>query len=164
MEKRKTQLKQLLIFCLCILFSWNFQLNTAEAFSGQVIQKGAIGDDVIELQSRLQYLGYFKGKVNGVFGWSTYWALRNFQSAFGMPIDGLAGGSTKAKLVQASKYNEQTVKRAINHGANPSNNAGNGTRRTAARQTNSNLKPTEANTPKGFSQNDIQLMANAVYG
>ncbi|HHY21857.1 MAG TPA: spore cortex-lytic enzyme, partial [Bacilli bacterium] len=27
------------------------------AFSNQVIQKGATGDDVIELQARLQYIG-----------------------------------------------------------------------------------------------------------
>ena len=54
------------------------------AFSNQVIQQGAVGDDVIELQSRLQYLGFYNGKIDGVFGWGTYWALRNFQYEFGL--------------------------------------------------------------------------------
>ncbi|MDA6963134.1 peptidoglycan-binding domain-containing protein, partial [Escherichia coli] len=46
----------------------------------------------------------------------TYWALRNFQYEFGLPIDGLAGQETKNKLVKASKYNEQYVKEQINKG------------------------------------------------
>ena len=42
----------------------------------------------------------------------------------------------------------------------------NGTNRNAQPQTDRRRtpKPTAANTPNGFSQNDIQLMANAVYG
>ena len=90
--------------------------NRAFAFSNQIIQQGAVGDDVIELQSRLQYLGFYNKKIDGVFGWSTYWALRNFQYEFGLTIDGLAGTDTKAKLVKASKYDKQFVKEQINKG------------------------------------------------
>jgi len=71
--------------------------KSVEAFSPQVIQHGAVGDDVIELQSRLQYVGYYTGDIDGVFGWRTYWALRNFQYEFGMKIDGIAGTKTKEK-------------------------------------------------------------------
>jgi len=166
------------------------------AFSNQVIQKGAVGDDVIELQSRLQYLGFYNGKIDGVFGWSTYWALRNFQYEFGLPIDGLAGWPTKLKLAKASKYNEQFVKKQINSGkkfthyggvdqskqsapspANraPANNAPakpapapapkqNVPPKNTAPKKAAPKKPTATNIPNGFSQNDIQLMANAVYG
>src|SRR5699024_12486752 len=70
----------------------------AQAFSPQVIQHGAVGDDVIELQARLQYLGFYNGNIDGVFGWGTYWALRSFQYEFGIEIDGLAGTKTKEKL------------------------------------------------------------------
>ncbi|MEH7303544.1 spore cortex-lytic enzyme [Neobacillus drentensis] len=172
------------------------------AFTNQVIEKGSVGDDVIELQSRLQYLGFYNGKIDGVFGWSTYWALRNFQYEFGLPIDGLAGWSTKLKLAKASKYNEQFVKKHINSGKRfthyggvdeskqsapspaPKTPANKGSanqapakqgpakqapkqkapqQNTAPKKT-APKKPTAANTPNGFSQNDIQLMANAVYG
>ncbi|MUV39758.1 N-acetylmuramoyl-L-alanine amidase [Lentibacillus sp. JNUCC-1] len=43
--------------------------HPVKAFSNQVIQHGAVGDDVIELQARLQYLGFYNGKIDGVFGW-----------------------------------------------------------------------------------------------
>ncbi|MHC0036095.1 spore cortex-lytic enzyme [Pseudoneobacillus sp. C159] len=163
---------------------WPFMGNHSKvnAFSNQVIQQGAVGDDVIELQARLQYLGFYNGKIDGVFGWGTYWALRNFQYEFGLPIDGLAGPTTKAKLVKASKYNAAFVKDQINKGnkfthyggvpvENQSkNNKNNTTATNQAKKTtpkpagNSSTKPTAANVPSGYSQNDIQLMANAVHG
>lgn len=172
--------------------------NRAFAFSNQVIQQGAVGEDVIELQSRLQYLGFYNKKIDGVFGWSTYWALRNFQYEFGLPIDGLAGTETKAKLVKASKYNKQFVKDQINKGNKFTHYGGVEPKKQSAPQPKAPAKapakepakapakapaaktpspkpaapapkaaptkPTAANTPGGFSSNDIQLMANAVYG
>jgi|SRR5690625_707212 len=163
-------------FCL-ILFSWgainSIEKTTVHAFSPQIIQQGAVGDDVIELQSRLQYIGFYHGKIDGVFGWGTYWALRNFQYEFGLPIDGLAGEQTKNKLVAATEYDEQTVKKQI-HQDRPFTHYG---KETEAKKPEQEKKPTDVSTndeavtitpavnmPKGFSQNDIQLMANAVYG
>ena len=115
------------------------QESNTDAFTNQVIQRGAVGDDVIELQSRLKYIGFYKGEIDGVFGWGTYWALRNFQSEFGLPVDGLGGLKTRQKLVSVTKYDY--TKRA-----------------------NQAQKSTAINVPAGFSQNDIQLMANAVHG
>jgi N-acetylmuramoyl-L-alanine amidase len=245
-----------ILFVMVELLVFPFHEQKAHAFSEQVIQHGAVGDDVIELQARLQYVGYYNGKIDGVFGWQTYWALRNFQYEFGLPIDGLAGTKTKDKLARATKYNEQFVKEQINRGKKfshyggvdlekqktpstnksttqkkakkPSSNtakksnsktakkpsgntakntkkqngtqkntknseqstknnnttgnnngtgteggsaAGNNTAPTPQNTANSNggenttgKEPTAANVPNGFSQNDIQLMANAVYG
>jgi len=206
-----------LIFSSILLSSENNN-QEASAFSNQVIQIGATGEDVIELQSRLQYMGFYNGKIDGVFGWGTYWAVRNFQYEFGMKVDGLVGAKTKETLVRVTKYNKQFVREQINKGnkfthyggvdlnkqsapkpktgnqqppkqkqaqprANntgnraPANNTGNQNRTPAnnttnqggqARANNTNQaapqKPTALNTPGGFSQNDIQLLANAVYG
>ncbi|KEF40567.1 spore cortex-lytic enzyme [Schinkia azotoformans MEV2011] len=146
----------------------------ASAFSNQIIQIGAVGDDVIELQARLQYLGFYHGKIDGVFGWGTYWALRNFQSEFGMPIDGLAGAATKQKLVNASKYDKALVKKNVDQGKSFTYYGGTPKeqqvkndqpkqQQTAQKQA-SPSKPSAVNMPNGYSQNDIQLMANAVYG
>ncbi|WP_066257258.1 spore cortex-lytic enzyme [Neobacillus drentensis] len=192
MLKKKILLKLFILIFLVLGTSSFFESKEVRAFSNQIIQKGAVGDDVIELQSRLQYIGFYKGKIDGVFGWSTYWALRNFQSEFGLPIDGLAGWPTKLKLAKASKYNEQFVKKQIDAGndfthyggvdqskqstPNPANKAPanqapkqtappkNTAPKKAAPNKATPKKPTAANTPNGFSQNDIQLMANAVHG
>ena len=88
----------------------SFNAAKVDAFSEQIIQRGATGDDVIELQSRLQYNGYYHGTIDGVYGWSTYWAVRNFQKAFGLTeVDGLVGHSTKDMLIRATKYNQPFV-------------------------------------------------------
>lgn len=135
------------------------------AFSNQVIQKGAAGEDVIELQARLQYLGFYNGKIDGVFGWGTYWALRNFQYEFGLKVDGLVGSTTKAKLVKASQYNKQYVREQMDKGNQFTHYGGTdlAQQSSPSKGTTAN-KPVATNTPTGFSQNDIQLMANAVYG
>ena len=157
--------------------------TNVHGFTEQVIQKGAVGDDVIELQARLQNIGFYNGKIDGVFGWGTYWALRNFQYEFGMPIDGLAGEKTKRKLVKASNFNKEWVHEQINKGntftyygnvpiekqvkqnnqkatqkSNKNNNV-------AKKETNTNTQKTKTgNVPNGFSNNDINLLAQAVYG
>ncbi|WP_019378354.1 spore cortex-lytic enzyme [Virgibacillus halodenitrificans] len=144
-------------------------VKTTDAFSSQVIQQGAVGDDVIELQARLQYLGFYNGKIDGVFGWGTYWALRNFQYEFGMEIDGLAGQTTKQKLAKASEYDEKYVKSQLNQGKKFTHYGGVDKEKQSAPQKDKDGKPantanTAVNVPQGYSQNDIQLMANAVYG
>ncbi|TDK60239.1 spore cortex-lytic enzyme [Bacillus salipaludis] len=146
--KKKKILMKIFIFSSFLMMIFSLvEPNKTKAFSNQVIQRGAVGEDVIELQSRLKYIGFYHGKIDGVFGWSTYWALRNYQYEFGLPIDGFAGESTKAKLLKSTKYNRSNVSQ---------NN-------TPAKKAASK-KPAASNTPSGFSQNDIQLMANAVHG
>ena|SRR5699024_4355809 len=165
------------LFVICISFSGAMtQEKHVEAFSEQIIQQGATGDDVIELQSRLQYLGFYNSRIDGVFGWGTYWALRNFQYEFGMEIDGMVGQTTKDKLVQASEYDEEYVKNQIYQGNEFTHYGGNegqsesGNEQTsnegnpAAEDGNEGTTTASVNVPQGFSQNDIQLMANAVYG
>ncbi|GAA0444142.1 spore cortex-lytic enzyme [Lentibacillus halophilus] len=148
--------------------------NPANAFTSQVIQQGATGEDVIELQARLQYIGFYKGNIDGVFGWGTYWALRNFQKDFGLTIDGLAGQKTKQKLADASNYDEGFVKKQIQKGneftyyggVDPSKQTkpDSGGDAEQNQNTSNNVEPSAANVPQGYSKNDIQLMSNAVHG
>ncbi|NLB89792.1 MAG: hypothetical protein GX786_01030 [Clostridiales bacterium] len=69
-----------------------------------VLRKGSTGSFVAELQLRLHDLGYDVGKntkIDGKFGEKTYSALRQFQAANGLYIDGIAGGDTWSALVGA---------------------------------------------------------------
>ncbi len=176
--------KELIIFtCVILITGISLSDERVQAFSSQIIQRGAVGDDVIELQARLQNIGYYHGKIDGVYGWGTYWALRNFQKDFGQPIDGLAGATTKNKLTKASNFNKAFVHDQINKGNEftyyggvdidkqikpkkaPPSTATNNTKKSATKEsTTSKTSTTSASLPEGYSQNDIQLMANAVYG
>ncbi|MDX8046100.1 spore cortex-lytic enzyme [Gracilibacillus sp. S3-1-1] len=197
-------MKKRMIVCLVLFMIGVFSFidgrgQVVYGFSDQVVQHGATGDDVVELQARLQYLGFYNGNIDGVFGWGTYWALRNFQYEFGMDIDGLLGEQAKQKLVKASEFDRSFVHEQIDQGKKftyyggvdknkqseetPSKSE-DGSGKQQEGQTpeqeqqpdgeqqpaeqpeaaEEDLEPAAVNMPQGFSQNDIQIMANAVYG
>ena len=131
-----------------------------DAFSSQVVERGAFGDDVIELQARLQYIGYYNGAIDGVFGYGTYWALRNFQQDYGLDVDGIAGASTKTALANNSQYNREWVMEQINKGTRFTHYGG----QSLENQVQQGTKTSQVQLPGKCSEQDLQLMANAVYG
>ena len=70
----------------------SMQTKNVQAFSNQVIQRGASGEDVIELQTRLKYNGFYTGKVDGVFRLGYILGTWNFQQKFGLPSRWFSGG------------------------------------------------------------------------
>lgn len=56
------------------------------------------GDDVRELQTSLNTLGFNTGIVDGIYGETTERALREFQRNFGLTSDGIFGPSTLAAI------------------------------------------------------------------
>jgi len=55
---------------------------------------GSSGKEVIEIQKRLKAWGYYKGPIDGKYGYQTYQAVRYFQSKNGLKVDGIAGKQT----------------------------------------------------------------------
>lgn len=135
-------------------------IQPASAFTQQQIERGAYGDDVIELQARLQYLGYYDGQIDGKFGYQTYWALRKFQQQYGLPVDGIAGADTKDYLVGFSDYNEQFVKKNIQAGNRFTHYGG----VPLEQQVKKGAVQSDYQLPSKYSERDLQIMANAVYG
>lgn len=135
--------------------------NHSEAFSGRDLAKGAKGDDVIELQARLQYIGFYHGAIDGNFGYGTYWALRNFQEKYGLPVDGIAGKNTRKKLQGQSDYDEKYVKGQIAKG-NQFTYYGGQPLASQVKKSGGSSKKMQA--PAKYSEQDINLLANAVYG
>jgi len=153
--------------------------NEVIAFSDQQITRGAYGDDVIELQARLQYLGFYKSKIDGKFGYNTYWALRNFQEKYGLPVDGIAGAKTKKTIAGYSDYDEKWVKaqlnagnqftyyggipldQQVNKGTSTGSGAGSGGGNSSGTTNNNG---TQTQVPPKYTERYLQLMANAVYG
>jgi N-acetylmuramoyl-L-alanine amidase len=56
------------------------------------------GDDVANLQRRLNTLGFDSGREDGIFGTATVTALTEFQRNSGLPADGICGDTTIAAL------------------------------------------------------------------
>lgn len=75
-----------------------------EAFTNQDIVVSSYGDNLIELQARLQYLGFYHGEIDGHFGSGTEQALKKFQKQFGLPTDGVTGNNTRSKLEGFADY------------------------------------------------------------
>lgn len=73
------------------------------------------GDNVKSLQKSLISLGYLKGKADGVFGSKTEEAVKKFQKANDLTVDGLAGADTQGALkeVLKKKNNASTSKQVI---------------------------------------------------
>lgn len=59
---------------------------------------GSRGDEVINIQVRLKNWGYYKGVVDGIYGYQTYKAVRLFQYKNGLTVDGIAGPETLSAL------------------------------------------------------------------
>lgn len=72
------------------------------------------GDDVAELQARLNSLGFDTGKVDGIFGPDTLAGLLDFQHNRGLAEDGISGPvvSTELRLVDltAQKHGREAVR------------------------------------------------------
>ena len=61
---------------------------------GRNLREGVNGFDTVGLQIILQNLGFYRERINGYFGSATREAVRDFQSVFGISVDGVAGPDT----------------------------------------------------------------------
>ncbi len=67
-----------------------------------VLKKGAKGAEVKALQEKLSALGFYDGSLDGDFGPGTDAAVRAFQEAQGLTVDGLVGPNTLKALEAAT--------------------------------------------------------------
>lgn len=62
---------------------------------------GDSGADVAALQNALMGIGYFITSVDGQFGPETEAAVKQFQSNYGLTVDGIVGAQTAAAIMTA---------------------------------------------------------------
>lgn len=122
-----------------------------DVFSDAVLTVGFTGKDVVELQGRLRYLGYYDGEITGTFDQKTKNAVTWFQWKFGLKADGIVGPKTKLKLWEATKNWRPTEADKPKTGGGGGAATGGGGSANLAKTHN-------------LSENDIRLMSNAVYG
>ncbi|WP_340024050.1 spore cortex-lytic enzyme [Paenibacillus sp. FSL K6-1096] len=124
-------------------------------FGTTPLKLGSSGQDVYELQGRLKHLGYFDGKIDSQFGPKTKNAVTWFQWKFGLKSDGVVGAKTKLKLYNATKAWKPTEPKTST--AQKNTQGGNNTAK-------SNTAELSSGNTMGLSENDLKIMANAVYG
>lgn len=77
----------------------------------RTLKRGSSGSDVKTLQKNLKKLGYYSGAINGSFGAAVDAAVRKFQKACGIRIDGVVGTQTRAALSARLKKKKKSVKK-----------------------------------------------------
>ena len=88
-----------LILALVLIFAVNlFIIALARSASADLYKKGASGQTVKEIQSKLRDWGYYSGPVDGIYGSKTEEAVKYFQRKNGLNADGQVGDQTLAAL------------------------------------------------------------------
>ena len=75
-------------------------IGTSTVVSMPTIRYGSRGDAVKVLQTRLNAAGYNCGTADGIWGGKTDAAVRAFQKARGLAVDGIVGPKTWAELMK----------------------------------------------------------------
>lgn len=90
-----------IVFAFLILSTYllvGVNLAQSKLYSQAYSYYGSTGNEVIQIQTRLKNWGYYNGVIDGIYGYETYRAVRQFQSKNGLTVDGVAGNSTLSAL------------------------------------------------------------------
>ena len=79
-----------------------------------MLKLGSRGNDVKELQKKLNSLGFNAGAVDGIFGTKTRNAVMDFQRKNGLVVDGIVGKATRSKLNSSSNNDVKTIQEILN--------------------------------------------------
>ena len=94
--------KRKLILALAVLFAVNIAIiavaQTIPDAAADSYKKGSGGEVVTKIQQRLSDWGYYSGEIDGVYGSKTEEAVKKFQKANGLTVDGVAGPATLAAI------------------------------------------------------------------
>ena len=92
--KQENRLKFMIVFSVILIAAL-----LAQSFPALSLSKyGSSGNEVRSIQTRLTELGYFSGKIDGIFGSQTKNAVVKFQKDYGLTADGIAGSETLKAL------------------------------------------------------------------
>jgi peptidoglycan hydrolase-like protein with peptidoglycan-binding domain len=155
-------------------------LDLESAASMPTLRRGSSGSAVSDLQRRLSAAGFNSGAVDGIFGSLTEAAVRSFQGARRLGVDGIVGPNTWGALLGAAPPNApgvpgtasrvQLAQQVLNHSGislwsrSPTNSS-----RTDGADAHSNVSDTAAgraaqrsgyeNAPGGEVQLDPRMLA-----
>ncbi len=92
MDRRK------LCIAIAFLFALNITLICVMQSNAATYKQGSAGSVVTQIQTKLSRWGYYKYAVDGVYGSRTAAAVKSFQKANGLTVDGICGKQTLAAM------------------------------------------------------------------
>lgn len=102
----KKKITTLLITCACALSV----LGSATSANAATLRLGSQSAEVVEVQERLHSKGYFTAGISGYYGNRTKAAVKSFQRAYGLSVDGIIGSNTKSKLEAVAPINNKVLR------------------------------------------------------
>lgn len=84
-----------------------------------VLRPGDVNGQVLTMQTALKSLGYYQGKLDGVYGTGTENAVRAFQKQAGLKQDGIAGSKTLGALYDGGVSGTAGQQEAADHKTSP---------------------------------------------
>ncbi len=95
------------------------RLSSSAAVPAPTSKKDSYSVDTKHIQERLQYYGYYTGKVDGIYGSGTIAAVKAFQKANSLTVDGAVGAVTLAKLDSSDAVSKADADRDTESAARP---------------------------------------------
>ncbi|MBP5165745.1 MAG: spore cortex-lytic enzyme [Oscillospiraceae bacterium] len=92
MDRRK------LSIAIAFLFALNITLICVMQTQAVTYKQGSAGSVVTQIQKKLSQWGYYKYDIDGIYGSRTTAAVKNFQKANGLTVDGISGKQTLAAM------------------------------------------------------------------
>ena len=88
--------KKVFIIFVFIIFIFLFFISYRNV--NALSKYGSSGSEVKQIQTKLKNWGYYKGKVDGIYGSQTVTAVKSFQKKNGLTVDGIAGPKTLSAM------------------------------------------------------------------
>jgi hypothetical protein len=95
---------------LVIIFMVSLPTLAQASLGNSTLKFGSRGPDVVELQTKLNYVEFNVGKTDGIYGSMTQQSVMNFQRAYRLVGDGIVGPIT-AKTLNAAYILKQHQKK-----------------------------------------------------
>lgn len=92
MDRRK------LSIAIAFLFALNITLICVMQTQAVTYKQGSAGSVVTQIQKKLSQWGYYKYDIDGIYGSRTTAAVKSFQKANGLTVDGISGKQTLAAM------------------------------------------------------------------
>ena len=95
----KKYLKFFAVFLAAVICMFSFEnVKFDKAVKTAAYNIGSRGTRIEQIQRRLAEYGYYTGNIDGIYGQSTYNAVRNFQQNNSLTPDGIVGDATLSAM------------------------------------------------------------------